>query len=112
MARPRPFGFEITNSSMDNIATALSIRADRPVINMTGLSGVYDVKLDWSAYQNAPSADPPTGADEIHINPMAAPADPTVMLRSLASVGLRADARKIPLKFLVVDHAEKIPTAN
>jgi uncharacterized protein (TIGR03435 family) len=34
------------------------------------------------------------------------------MFSSLAAIGLKAEARKVPLKFLIVDHAEKIPTQN
>jgi uncharacterized protein (TIGR03435 family) len=43
---------------------------------------------------------------------MMASTDPIGMLRSLTSVGLRAEARKVPLQFLIVDQGEKVPTEN
>jgi uncharacterized protein (TIGR03435 family) len=111
-ARPKPFGYEITNSSMEMLATALSLRTDRPVIDRTGLSGTYDVTLDWSAYQSLHSADHTTPADGMPVRAaeaMRVSTDTSAILRSLAGVGLRAEPRKIPLKFLIVDRAEKIP---
>jgi uncharacterized protein (TIGR03435 family) len=78
------------------------------VIDMTGLSGRYDFTLDWSAYRSPHPA-------EISAAPMAnggMDGGLPAVFGSLASIGLKADARKVPLKFLIVDHAEKIPTEN
>ena len=98
---------------LEGLAKILSQWTDRPVVDITGLSGAYDLKLEWSestapADQQKPSVGMPVHPMEV----MRASTDPTAILRSLASVGLRAQRRKAPLKFLIVDHAEKLPTEN
>jgi uncharacterized protein (TIGR03435 family) len=103
-----PYGCEGSNMHIEALAVFFSLKADRMVIDMTGLSGTYDFTLDWSAYASPHPA-------EISGAPMAnggMDGGLPAMLRSLASIGLKADARKVPLKFLIVDHAEKIPTEN
>ena len=54
---------------MGMLATALSIWMDRPVIDMTGLSGAYDLTLDWSAYQSPESADQVESPDGVPRRP-------------------------------------------
>jgi uncharacterized protein (TIGR03435 family) len=101
-----PFSIDARNKSMEDLAGILMRWTDRPVVDMTGLSGAYDFKLDWSADRSQPSGGIPEG--------MAMPVteDPLAPLRALASLGLKAEVRRVPLKFLVIDHAEKVPTEN
>ena len=40
------------------------------------------------------------------------PAGGAVIFASLQQLGLRAEPRKMTVDFLVVDHAEKVPTEN
>src|ERR1039458_10122897 len=101
----RPFGFDATSKSMEDLAGILSRWTDRPVVDMTGVSGLYDFKLDWTFDRSRPS-------DEIS-SPLAVPvSDPTAALRSVTSLGLKIETRKAPLKFLIVDHGEKVPIEN
>jgi uncharacterized protein (TIGR03435 family) len=72
----------------------------RPVVDATGLTGKYDIKLTWS-----PSADNPQAGKE-------AP-DGQSMLEALdTQLGLRIRQAKANLEMLVVDHIEKVPTDN
>jgi len=98
---------EFTNASMEGLARTLSRSADRPVIDMTGLAGRYDFKLEWS---EDPSDAAPRSV--MSAQGMMVSTDPIGMLRSLNSIGLKAETRKAPLPFLIVDHAEKVPTEN
>jgi uncharacterized protein (TIGR03435 family) len=97
----------------------LANQLDRPVRDMTGLSGTYDITLDFAAdpailqarmaaMGGGPSAGlaPPEGA---------AP-DPsggaTIFTALTEQLGLRLEARKGPVDLLVIDSVQKTPTAN
>ena len=69
---------------------------------MTGLGGNYDFKLEWA--RERPSGDTPF--------PAPAALGPWGPLNALRALGLKAAARKAPLDFFAVGHAEKIPTEN
>jgi uncharacterized protein (TIGR03435 family) len=86
----------------------LSALAGRPVIDMTGIQGLYSFTMEYSL------ADP-TGmrsgsASDGGPAPDGAPA-PTIF-NSLQQLGLKLEARKTPVEMLIVDHAEKVPTEN
>jgi uncharacterized protein (TIGR03435 family) len=62
---------------------------DRPVVDMTGLTGFFDIAVDWGLGTDGPSLF--TAIEE--------------------QTGLKLEPRKLPLEFLVVDHVER-PAAN
>jgi uncharacterized protein (TIGR03435 family) len=64
---------------------------------MTGLSGMYDVKLEWALQQ----VQNPSDAE-----------GPSLFTALEEQLGLKLEARKGPLEILVVDSADKIPTTN
>jgi uncharacterized protein (TIGR03435 family) len=69
-----------------------------PVIDKTGLSGRYDFTIDISKY----------------VTPSSTPDEMTAGLSECLQqeLGLRVEARKLPLEMLVVEHAEKMPVGN
>ena len=72
----------------------------RPVIDETGLTGKYDIKLTWS-----PQADNLQAVKETQ--------EGESMLEALESqLGLKIRPGKANLEMLVVDHIEKVPTDN
>lgn len=85
-------GMILKNSAMDALAERLSRVTSLPVINQTGLDGIFNLKLTWT-----PDGERPKSAD--------APPDlPTAIQEQL---GLRLVSRKAPVEVLVVEHAEK-----
>jgi uncharacterized protein (TIGR03435 family) len=91
----------------------------KQIVDLTGLTGHYDVNLsipftELMAIAKAAGMDIPnmpggTGAGA------AAASDPTGqpgMFASLGAYGLKLEQRKAAIDQLVVDHAEKVPTAN
>jgi uncharacterized protein (TIGR03435 family) len=72
----------------------------RPVVDATGLTGKYDVKLAWS-----PSADNPQAGKE-------APEGQSMLESLETQLGLKIRQAKANLEMLVVDHLEKVPTDN
>lgn len=89
-----PWGFSLKNTSMHNLASMLMRWLDRPVIDMTGLTGIYDVDLSWK----------PLSPD--------APANPLAALDALDTLGLKAESRKAPIEFVIVEQARKTPIEN
>ena len=92
--------------SMDSFAAFLARRMDLPVLDMTGLKGFYNLKLDWVAEPK-----PADHKEEV----AAAPDPPQGMVLAVAlqeQLGLKLERRKAPIEVLVVDHARKTPTEN
>jgi uncharacterized protein (TIGR03435 family) len=83
--------------SMTYFSGLLSNLLDRPVVNMTGLKGVYDVDLEWSVYDaTGGQADDP----------------PSLFSVLQEKLGLRLESRKAPVDLYIIDHLERVPTGN
>jgi len=83
---------------------------DRPVVDMTELDGRYDFTLEYSV-EELRSLVRSSGGDGSRIPDSGA--DPAVSIfSSLEALGLKLEPRKAPVEVIVVDHAERIPTAN
>jgi uncharacterized protein (TIGR03435 family) len=89
-----------TKTSMDRLAQWLSNEVDRPVVDMTGIQGVYDFTLKFSPEKNE-TAD----ADQ-------APRYPIVPLAIQEQLGLRLERRTAPIEVLVIDRADRVPVEN
>jgi bla regulator protein blaR1 len=93
---------------LSRFATLLSQRLDRTVIDKTNLTGRFDIRLQWTpdVGENplSPSGDflPPVPADA---------SAPSVFTAIQEQLGLKLEAAKGPVDFLVIDHAEK-PSEN
>jgi uncharacterized protein (TIGR03435 family) len=68
-----------------------------PVLDMTGLTGTYDVKLDWITERQADS-EPQAGQ--------------SIQDALQDQLGLKFEHKKAPVDVVIVDHAEKVPTEN
>ncbi len=85
--------------SMGMLADRLSrpdFQLDRRVVDLTGLKGAFDLTLDWS----------PLGAEAEDT------ARPSIFTALQEQLGLKLEARKVPLEILVVDRVNRVPTAN
>ena len=79
---------------------------DRPVVDKTGLSGTFDVKLDFVRDGAVGGLPRPAGVES-----PADPAGPTVFSAIQEQLGLKLDGIKSPVEVLVVDRVER-PTGN
>ncbi len=75
--------------SMDRLADHLAGKADRPVIDKTGLTGEYDLRLEWSTEQNGVSS------------------GPSIFTALQEQLGLKVESAKGPVEIIVVDSAER-----
>jgi uncharacterized protein (TIGR03435 family) len=83
---------------MPGLAYLLSrFERERPIIDQTGLRGMYEVKLEWSFQQ---------------LQDPKAPPGPSLFTALTEQLGLKLEARKGPVEILVVDSAEKVPAPN
>jgi uncharacterized protein (TIGR03435 family) len=97
--------FTATKITMQKFADLLARQAGLPVVDATGLKGVFDFTLDWS-----PAADIRMPTAE----PVAAVPDGKASLFTALQeqIGLKLESGKGPVEILVVDHMEKTPTEN
>jgi uncharacterized protein (TIGR03435 family) len=84
-------------ASMHRLAEILSEEVGRPVLDQTGLSGSYEMTLDW-APDDAPAND--------------ATAGPSIFTALQEQLGLRLDSAKGPVEMLVIDRAERTSSEN
>ncbi len=87
-----------THVSMDRLVLLLSRQLKQPVFDRTGLSGFFDVELDWTP-------------DNAEPDPNATPY-PDIFTAIQRQLGLKLEASNSPLEVLVIDHAEKTPIPN
>lgn len=99
--------------TMATLASNLSRQGYGPVQDLTGLAGRYDIDLAWTpdkAFEPRPvdptaSAATPPGAD------IPAP-EPSLFTAVRESLGLKLERRAVEVRFVVVDHMERVPTGN
>lgn len=85
---------------MPDLAVFLTGLVERPVLDASGISGVFDFKLEWSREESVVKT-----ADGNE------PAGPSIFTALQEQLGLKLESGKSPVEIVVVDHAEK-PTEN
>jgi uncharacterized protein (TIGR03435 family) len=91
----------------------------RPIVDMTGLKGNYQVALDFSLADLMAMARS-VAPDLVGIAPPAGepagtasePGGSTSIFAAVKALGLRLEQRKAPIEQLVIDHVEKTPIEN
>jgi uncharacterized protein (TIGR03435 family) len=87
---------EARHTDMEAFARILSRKMDLPVVNHTGLEGVFNLKLQWT-----PESAKPMGGAE----------GPSIFTAIQEQLGLRLRSQKTPVEVLAIDHAER-PSEN
>ena len=110
---PRPRGtmwsggrkkYEFNRRTMAEFAETLGSDVDRPVIDMTGLEGAYDIRLEFAETRSTlPAALGPVAPD---------PQASELFTALTEQLGLRLESRRGPVEVLVVDSALRQPTEN
>jgi uncharacterized protein (TIGR03435 family) len=68
-------------------------KLDRPVVDMTGIKGTFDFSLDW--------------ARDTDLRPGA-----SIFTALQEQLGLKLEARQVTVKILIVDHVDRVASAN
>lgn len=83
--------------SIQSLLALLSSEIDRPITNLTGLSGTYVFSLTFVPERLLTSPD--------------APAGPSLSKAIADQLGLKIEARKEPMEYLTIEHVER-PSEN
>lgn len=104
-ATPGPYRFSArgghavgTSVTVAQFADRLSKEVGRQVVDFTGLTGQFDLTLDWKPDQPG--------------NPDTADDRPSIFSALREQLGLKLEPRKVPLDVLIVDAAVKVPVEN
>ncbi len=79
-----------TNQTMAGLASLLSSNLERPVIDETGYRDRFDFRLNWRSTPDEPAPS---------------------LFTLIQELGLRLEARRVPVEMFVIDNLEK-PVAN
>ena len=90
-----------TAAGMDRLTYYLRMFARAPVVDKTGLTGMYDFKLTA-----APQPDLNAGDSDPQVSK-----GPSLFSAVQEQLGLKLVPGKVPVEYLVVDHIER-PTAD
>jgi uncharacterized protein (TIGR03435 family) len=88
----------VAKVSMERFAEFLTGEAGRPVLNKTGLTGIYEMKLDW-APESALAGNDTTAL-------------PSLFTALQEQLGLRLQSTRGAVEMVVVDHVDGMPTQN
>ncbi len=96
---------------MTVIIRMLSGRLGRPVLDKTGLTGLYDYALTWTQEDiqvSAPPGGSPSGAATL---PPPESNGPTLQIAIEEQLGLKLESGKGPVEIIVIEHVER-PSEN
>jgi uncharacterized protein (TIGR03435 family) len=96
----------VTGATMLDWAKYLTRRLARPVVDATGLSGLYDFELDWVPGEADTALEPP---DPDHKPDQSAGLN--IFMAMEEQLGLKLQSKKLPVETVVVDRVAK-PSAN
>lgn len=88
------------NQPISRFTFMLTRRMDRPVLDKTGLTGVYDYTIDLSGlgFNGQPPQDPTAG--------------PSIFTAVQDNLNLRLEAQRAPIEVLVIDQVDRMPLEN
>jgi uncharacterized protein (TIGR03435 family) len=97
-------GIHVKAFNMAELVVSVSNYTDRPLIDRTGLTGLYDIDTDgWVPMRQRPARpDGPTAEDIA----MADPTRPTLNM-IFDKLGLKMESSKAPVELFVIDRVEK-----
>src|SRR5688572_21587287 len=91
---------DLSGMPVSSLAQWIANAAGRPVVDRTGLAGVFDVEMQWSSATSGPlraDADPASpGAD-----------GPSIFTAVQEQLGLKLEVTKTSVDHLVIDHIER-----
>jgi uncharacterized protein (TIGR03435 family) len=89
--------------TVPQLVSALFQQTDHPIMDMTDLRGKYDFTLTFARRSDQLSSTPPEArADDV----------PTIFQALQDQLGLKLDARKMPVDLVIVDSGRKNPVEN
>lgn len=104
----------LNGATIPQFLDILALQVDRPVIDMTGLTGTYDINMEFAPDMGVMGARMAEGG--MMSPPGSNAGDPnaaaTLFSALQEQLGLRLEAKKGPVELLIIDSVEKSPTEN
>jgi len=97
-------------TSLDGFTKLLYLAVDRPVIDQTGIQGLFDFHLEFAQEQATPAFRPGGEPLPRPAEPADEPAAPSIFT-AIQQLGLKLEPAKGPREFLIVDSVAR-PTGN
>ena len=85
---------DVADSSVSAFASMLGHPLDQPVVDRTGLKGMYDFQLEFARLEDTDSS------------------KPSIFAVVQEQLGLKLETQMVPVDVLVIDHVERVPTEN
>jgi uncharacterized protein (TIGR03435 family) len=108
-----PSRWEVYGGKLEDFAKALSFDMDRIVIDKSGITGLFDFKLEFTPDESTPTISALRGRGDAADSPP--PSDPSGGLSIFTAIqqqlGLKLEPGKGPREFLAIDRVER-PTEN
>jgi uncharacterized protein (TIGR03435 family) len=98
-----PTQLEFRDITMEDFAKRLTGLLGSQVVNMTGIQELYDIKIECDS-EWLVGLRQMTVSEDSHVGPS--------IFSAIRELGLDLVSRKVPVKQLVVDSAEAVPTEN
>jgi uncharacterized protein (TIGR03435 family) len=103
-------------AGMPSLATWLTALLDRPVVDVTGVQGNYEIQLEWTPDEREANSLISMKVNMAKAQGLAVE-DPDGSSGSLDKalrdkLGLKLDAKKNPVETLIIDKAERAPVEN
>jgi uncharacterized protein (TIGR03435 family) len=97
-----------TSASLSQLASALSSRLNTTILDQTGIAGRFDVSLQWTP---DPTTEPLVSKTGMPLPPSDAAPGPSIFTALQEKLGLKLEARKVPVEVMVIDQAHR-PSDN
>jgi uncharacterized protein (TIGR03435 family) len=102
-------GMSISGAS--GLTTVLARELNRPIIDKTGLTGSFDIHLEWNRETTARSIGPEGRVDPSTLGPSTDDDSPSLFTALEDQLGLKLDSIKGPVVILVIDRVDR-PSEN
>jgi uncharacterized protein (TIGR03435 family) len=99
---------EAAGVPLSEVVVALGQQLQRPIVDKTGLTGLYDIKLQWTP---DPIAGGPSKAPDEEAARRVDPNGVSIFTAIEEQLGLRLESSKGPVEVLVIDSVQK-PSEN
>lgn len=98
---------DLQSANMAGLADALSTQVGSNILDRTGISGFYDIKLEWTPDESESPLfkGPPDGKAAAAPAPDAA--GPSIFTAIQEQLGLKLESQKGPVEMFIIDHIEK-----
>jgi uncharacterized protein (TIGR03435 family) len=105
--------FEATRMAIAELAPFLETNVDQPVVDRTGLTGLYQFTLQLPRDALVTRLlDRATGTLGASTSARIEPAGGVSVFKELERLGLKLEKRRVPIEVIVVDTIARTPTAN